>query len=198
MLMLLFTFQKHNAMVKALTLMCGSLQEKRRSSSTLYPYRQHPLKPLQCRAAGTRPPPPAEVPLEPPILQLMWQTCCSSCTHSKNAPEDVTHTQYTRHKHIHIQNITYWSLCSKWYSGESFRFSGFLLFGPNIWSLINVMHVFPHWWKQFLFALRCHSSCQACYPLVTFRTQPVKSIGEPLVTERSFWEKDSSLQSYSV
>lgn len=71
---------------------------KRKFSSTYYPCRRRPPKPLQSPAAGTRPPPPAGGPLEPPTLQPESQMCCSSCTHSKHAPEDKTHRQ-----HNHMQ-----------------------------------------------------------------------------------------------
>lgn len=68
----------------------------------LYPYRKHLLEPLQCPPAETTPLPPAEGPLEPPTLQLMWQMCCSSCTHSKDAPEDVTQRGQTHPHNTHV------------------------------------------------------------------------------------------------
>lgn len=67
---------------------------KRKFSSTSYPCRRRPPKPLQSPAAGTRPPPPAGGPLEPPTLQPESQMCCSSCTHSKHAPGDKKHRQH--------------------------------------------------------------------------------------------------------
>lgn len=99
----------------------------RELSEMVYPYRRHPLKTLQCPAAGTRPPPPAEVPLEPPAPQPMLQMCCSSCTHSKHAPEDVTHRciqQTHTHTHRHVHHLLA-PLFNIMFSGEVFIFLPF-------------------------------------------------------------------------
>lgn len=71
---------------------------RRKLSSTSYPCRRRPPKPLQSPAAGTRPPPPAGGPLEPPTPQPESQMCCSSCTHSKHAPGEKKRRQ---RNHMH-------------------------------------------------------------------------------------------------
>lgn len=89
-------------------------------SKVLYPYRRHPLKTLQCPAAGTRPPPPAEVPLVPPVPRLMWQMCCSSCTHS--------YTEYTHKTNSKISlffRVVLWREVIWFFSG---------------WRWLNVLH----------------------------------------------------------
>lgn len=104
----------------------------------IYPCKRHPLKTLQCPAAGTRPPPPAEVPLSPPVLQLMWQMCCSSCTHSKNAPADAHAGQYG----VLLEDSVYFTGCR---TSARFPPSSTCLHQPDVslWGYYCCCHSLP-------------------------------------------------------
>lgn len=149
----------------------------------LYPYRRHPLKTLQWPAAGTRPPPPAEVPLVPPRLRLMWQMCCSSCTHSKHAPEDVhvhTHKTHTRTNPKHRVLEPLFKVIHR--AGLLFLAFALCTNQTSKGSLMNVVYVFQAlYWAVILCLLSTHRLHNTFVLYISLRvllllSQPVNSI----------------------